>query len=129
MFMRTKEIRFTPYFEWCEVQGNGVYRIGIIDFAQKTLGDIVYLELPMVGELVKKDKPCLFIESRKSVVDILSPLSGIVEEVNQSLLTRPYLINESPYEQGWLLSIRVDDQHEWDCLLEEEPVQAKPFEE
>lgn len=120
--MKTKAMRFTPYFEWCEIDSEGCCKVGITDFAQKTLGEIVYLELPAIGERVTKDEPCLFIESRKSIVDILAPLSGEVVRTNQLLLTRSGIINQSPYQDGWLLAIRVDSQDEWNSLLEHEPI-------
>ncbi|QBH97028.1 glycine cleavage system protein H [Limnobaculum zhutongyuii] len=119
--MKTKVMKFTPYFEWVNHYYQAQYRVGITEFAQQTLGEIVYLELPQPGSLVKKDEPCGFVESRKSVVDILAPLSGVIVAENRSLIMNPKQINQSPYEEGWLFTIETDDTQQWNSLLESEP--------
>lgn len=119
--MKTRAIKFTPYFEWVSHHYQSQYKIGVTDFALKALGKIIHLELPQIDSVVKKDDPCGFVESRKSVVDLLAPLSGVVVEQNRTLLANPNKINESPYEDGWLFIIEVSNQQQWDSLLNNEP--------
>ncbi|AKJ41629.1 glycine cleavage system protein GcvH [Pragia fontium] len=119
--MKTKVIKYTPYFEWVSQQSGVQYRVGITNYAQQMLGEIVYLELPSVGESIKQDQPCAFVESRKSVVDILAPISGVIVAENRQLLLNPQLINDSPYDEGWLFTVEAEDLQQWNALLESEP--------
>ncbi len=89
---------------WVSVE-NGLARIGATDFGQKSLREVVFLELPFAGDQVSQDEPCGMIESIKAVVDIISPISGTVNETNEKLADNPGLVNEDPYGEGWLILI------------------------
>ena len=103
-----KDLKFTENHEWVKVEG-GQARTGITFHAQNELGDIVYVELPEVGRQVDKGEDFVVIESVKSVSDVYAPVSGEVVEVNKDLMDSPELINESPYEEGWLAVIEISD--------------------
>jgi glycine cleavage system H protein len=92
-------------FEWAKIE-DGKVRIGITDYAQKQLREIVYAELPMEGDEVEQNEPYGTVESVKSVSDLVSPLSGTVEEVNQKVQESPETLNEDPYEEGWLIVVK-----------------------
>jgi glycine cleavage system H protein len=108
--------RYTKEHEWVRVEDN-IGAIGITDYAQDQLGDIVYLDLPSPGTQVKQFDKLGEIESVKAVSDLYSPVSGEVVEVNQEVNDRPELVNQSPYEQGWLVRLRLTDPAEVDSLL------------
>lgn len=103
-----QELRYTKEHEW--ISGAGpVVKVGITDFAQAALGDIVYIQLPKVGDTVKADAVCGEVESTKSVSEIYSPLSGKIVSVNESLNSQPEIINGDPYGSGWICEIEVAD--------------------
>ena len=108
--------RYTKEHEWVRVEDN-VAVVGITDYAQDQLGDIVYLDLPSPGTQVKQLDKLGEIESVKAVSDLYSPVSGEVTEVNQEINDRPELVNQSPYEEGWLVRVRLADPAEVDNLL------------
>lgn len=89
---------------WASVE-NGKVKIGIIDFAQKQLNDIVYVELPSVGDVITQNEPFGTLESVKAVSDLIAPISGTIEAVNEELESKPELVNEDPYGEGWLLIV------------------------
>lgn len=95
---------YSKEFEWARVE-NGKVRIGITEYAQKQLREIVFAELPSVGDETKQNDPYGTVESVKAVSDLVAPLSGTIEEVNQEVLDKPELINEDPYKKGWLIII------------------------
>jgi len=97
-------LHYSKEFEWVRVE-DGKVRIGITEYAQKQLREIVFAELPSVGDEVKQNDPYGTVESVKAVSDLVAPLSGTIEEVNQEVLDKPELINEDPYKKGWLLVI------------------------
>jgi len=97
-------LHYSKEFEWVRVE-DGKVRIGITEYAQKQLREIVFAELPNVGDEVKQNDPYGTVESVKAVSDLVAPLSGKIEEVNQEVLDKPELINEDPYKKGWLLVI------------------------
>lgn len=104
-------LHYTKEHEWvCATSHDSVLRVGITDFAQSALGDIVYVQLPKVGEIVTAGKVCGEIESTKSVSEIFSPVSGSVSAVNNGLVANPEIINSEPYDNGWLLEIIVSVQ-------------------
>ncbi len=107
---------YTKDHEWALVKGNKAW-IGITDYAQKELGDVVYVDLPQVGESYESGDTIANVESVKSVSPIYSPLSGTVAEVNESLSDEPHLMNESPYEDGWLAVIELSDPMEVEDLM------------
>jgi len=116
--MDLKKLRFTKEHEWVSVNGD-IATIGISDYAQKELGDVVYVELPSVGDTIKKGDPCSNIESVKAVSDIYAPISGEVTEVNENLESSPELINQSPYAEGWVFKLKMDDAGELKELMDQ----------
>ena len=101
-----EDLRYTREHEWVRVE-DGVGTVGITDYAQDQLGDIVYVKLPPVGTVVRQMEPFGEIESVKAVSDLFSPVSGEVVEVNAELEERPELVNLDPYGQGWMLRVRL----------------------
>ncbi len=95
---------YSKEYEWVKIE-NGKARIGITDYAQKQLREIVYAELPEVGSSIKQNEPYGTVESVKAVSDLVAPLTGTVEEVNEKARDQPEIINEDPYGEGWLLII------------------------
>ena len=111
--------RYTKEHEWARADGAAL-TVGITDFAQDALGDVVYVDLPQVGAAVTADQPMGEVESTKSVSDVYAPVSGTVVRVNPLVDERPELVNEQPYGDGWLLAIRPDDPAAVDALLSAE---------
>ena len=103
-----QDVRYTRQHEWARPEGDHV-RIGITDYAQDALGDVVYVDLPAVGSEVTADQPFGEVESTKSVSDVFAPLTGTVAERNALLEERPQLVNEQPYGEGWLLVLDPAD--------------------
>ena len=110
---------YTKDHEWALVKGNRVW-VGITDYAQKELGDIVYVDLPSVGEEFEIGDTLANVESVKSVSPVYAPLSGSVVEVNEALGDEPALVNESPYEDGWMVVLELKDPSEVEDLLSPE---------
>ena len=110
------ELRYTKDHEWVRVQ-DGIGTVGITDYAQDQLGDVVYIDLPSPGKQLTQIAVFGEIESVKAVSELYSPVSGEVVESNQALADKPELINESPYGEGWLMKVRLADQGEVDRLL------------
>lgn len=110
------ELYYTESHEWIHVEDD-IATIGITDFAQHELGDIVFVELPDVGMKVSSGEPCGSIEAVKAVEDLLSPISGKVVESNGDLEDSPDLINKSPYEDGWIMKVRISNMDELENLL------------
>jgi glycine cleavage system H protein len=108
--------RYTAEHEWVKLEGD-VAVVGITSFAQDQLGDVVYVELPKVGARVEAMKPFGVIESVKTASDLFAPVSGTVEAVNSQIESEPQLVNDAPYEGGWLIKVRPDDAAEIDNLL------------
>jgi glycine cleavage system H protein len=104
-----EDLRYTKEHEWVRDEGNGRVRMGITDYAQDALGDVVYVDVPEVGTAVTASEPFSEVESTKSVSDVYGPVSGTVVERNPLLDERPELVNESPYDQGWLVVLEVAD--------------------
>ena len=102
-------LKYTKEHEWVSESSPTLIRMGITDFAQGALGDIVYVQLPKVGDVVVADKVCGEVESSKSVSEIFSPVSGTIVAVNDGLNQTPELLNSDPYGQGWLAEIEVTD--------------------
>jgi glycine cleavage system H protein len=112
-----EDLRYTKEHEWARVDGEHA-RVGITDFAQDALGDVVYVDLPEVGTAVTAERPLGEVESTKSVSDVFSPLSGTIVERNPLVDDRPELVNEQPYGDGWLVVIRMDDAAEVGSLFD-----------
>ena len=111
-----EEIRFSKEHEWLVVK-EGIATMGISDFAQKQLGDIVSVELPKVGAAFSQMQPMAIIDSVKASSDIYCAVSGEVVQVNEELLEHPELINQSPYESGWIAKIKLSDMQEFEKLM------------
>jgi glycine cleavage system H protein len=107
-----EDLRYTDAHEWVRDLGDGVVRIGITDHAQSQLGDVVFVQLPSVGETVAAGTAVGEVESTKSVSDIYAPVSGTVVAVNESLEASPELINSGPYQAGWMIDVRLADDAE-----------------
>ena len=110
MSQAPNHLRYTKEHEWVEDKGNQRIRFGITDYAQSALGDIVYVQLPKVGELIESGKVCGEVESTKSVSEIFAPVSGKIVEINQSLNTNPETINADPYGSGWIAEVEVSSE-------------------
>jgi glycine cleavage system H protein len=111
-----KELRYSEEHEWVQVDGNTV-RIGITDFAQSELGDIVFVELPEVGDDIEADEPFGSVESVKTVSELYAPVSGKVVEINENLEDSPEFVNESPYEKAWMIVVELSDTSEVEKLM------------
>ena len=114
-----KDIKFTDDHEWIKIDDN-IVTIGITDFAQSELGDIIYVEFPDVDtKFVNKDSIGT-LEAVKTVADIFAPLSGCITEINENLENNPELINESPYENGWIIKMKINNKEDYEKLLNAE---------
>lgn len=111
-----KDLLYSEEHEWIKKE-DGKVRIGITDFAQDELGDIVFVELPEVGDDVEVDEPFGSVESVKTVSELYAPMSGKVVEVNEELEDSPEYVNESPYEKAWMILVEPSDESELDDLL------------
>lgn len=107
--MIPEDLRYTDAHEWVRDLGDGVVRIGITDHAQSQLGDVVFVQLPGVGESVAAGAAVGEVESTKSVSDIYAPVSGTVVSVNEALQDTPELVNSGPYEAGWMIEVQLED--------------------
>lgn len=113
------KIKYAKSHEWVLVDESGVARVGISDFAQKALGDVVFVDVPKMGAVVTAGSEVALVESVKAASDIYSPVSGEVVEVNTALGEAPDLVNSSPLDQGWLYRIKLSSTAELDALLDE----------
>ena len=111
------DLRYTNEHEWVRPLGENIFRVGITDYAQGALGDIVYIQLPKVGESIEAGKVCGEVESTKSVSEIYSPLTGKVIKVNSDLESTPEVINSQPYEMGWIFDIEIEASADVASLL------------
>lgn len=114
-----KDLRYSEEHEWVKTE-EGKARIGITHFAQSELGDIVFVELPQVGDEIKAGDPFGSVESVKTVSELYAPISGKVVEVNSELEDSPEFVNESPYENAWMIVVEPSDASEMDELLSAE---------
>ncbi len=113
------ELRFTKEHEWIKIE-EGVAIIGISDFAQEQLGDIVSIELPKVGAVFRQGQTMAIIDSVKASSDIYAPISGEILEVNEGLIEKPEMINQSPYDSGWIAKIKPSNMEEFEILMTKE---------
>jgi glycine cleavage system H protein len=118
-----EDLRYTREHEWVRVDGTTA-RVGITDYAQDALGDVVYVDLPTVGATVAALASCCEVESTKSVSEIFSPVSGTIAEVNSDLSDAPQMINEDPYGKGWIFSVEIGDAGELEGLMDAAAYQA-----
>jgi glycine cleavage system H protein len=115
-----EELRYTESHEWVSLDADGSARIGITDHAQEALGDLVFVELPAVGDNIDQGDACAVVESVKAASDIYSPLTGEVLAVNDSLEDDPGIVNADPYGDGWLYSVSLADAGELEGLMDAE---------
>lgn len=113
------DLKYTESHEWLKLK-NDTVQIGITDHAQDALTDIVFVELPEVGKKIKKGDELCVVESVKSVSEIYSPISGTISKVNKKLEDTPETVNESPYDDGWLVELEIENKSEIDNLLNAE---------
>ncbi|RSL34103.1 glycine cleavage system protein GcvH [Salibacterium salarium] len=114
-----KELKYSQEHEWVKEE-DGKVRVGITDFAQSELGDIVFAELPEVGDEVKTDEPFGSVESVKTVSELYAPVSGKVVEINEELEDAPEYVNESPYDKAWMIVVEPTDPKEAEKLMSAE---------
>lgn len=117
-------LKYTKEHEWVKEVSPGLFRVGITDYAQGALGDIVYLQMPKVGESIEAGKVCGEVESTKSVSEIYAPISGTVTKVNSDLDSAPETINSEPYGRGWLLEVEASSPNQLSELLSSEAYSA-----
>ena len=113
------DLKYTKEHEWARIEGNRA-TVGITDYAQDALGDVVYVELPSVGDAVRYMEAFGVVESVKAASDLFSPLSGKVVEVNERLVDEPELVNQDPYGEGWMIVVEMSDPSEVEKLLSAE---------
>jgi glycine cleavage system H protein len=117
------ELRYSTDHEWAKVE-DGRVRVGITDYAQDALGDVVFVDVPEVGTKVSKGESCAEVESTKSVSEIYAPISGTVAEVNGDLADNPQRLNDDPYGEGWMFVIEPNDEAQLRELLDAEGYRA-----
>lgn len=117
-------LKYADSHEWASLESDTAVRMGISDFAQDALGDVVYVELPDVGADVQAGTPCSEVESTKSVSDVNAPVTGTITAVNTALEERPELVNSDPYGEGWFAVIEPSDTSELESLLSAAEYQA-----
>lgn len=118
------ELLYTKTHEWAKKIDNKEVIMGITDYAQQQLKDVVFVELPSIGKEVKAGVPCTVVESVKAAYDIYSPVSGKVSKINPKVQENPQLVNEDPYGEGWFLQIEVSDPNEFNNLLTPDQYQS-----
>jgi glycine cleavage system H protein len=123
-----KELRYSEEHEWVKVEGDKA-RVGITHFAQSELGDIVFVELPEVGDKIVANEPFGSVESVKTVSELYAPISGTVVEINEELSDSPEFVNESPYEKAWMIVIEPSDTSEVEKLMTAEAYEEMTKEE
>lgn len=112
-----KDYRYTDSHEWVRIEDDNVVAMGITDYAQEKLGDIVSVELPRVGDEVEKGEPIGMIDSQKASSEVFAPVSGVVVEVNELLNDDAAVINSDPYEEGWIVRIEVEEIEQIDDMM------------
>ncbi|MEX2407302.1 MAG: glycine cleavage system protein GcvH [Actinomycetota bacterium] len=113
-----EDLRYTKEHEWVREESEGRVRVGITDYAQDALGDVVYVDVPEVGTAVTANQAFSEVESTKSVSDVFAPVSGTVSERNGLLEDKPELVNEQPYGDGWIVVLEVSEASELDGLMD-----------
>ncbi len=115
--MVPEELRYTPQHEWVLPGADGTVRVGITDYAQRQLGDVVYIQLPPVGDSVAAGEPVGEVESTKSVSDLFAPVTGEVVACNDALQDNPELVNSDPYGVGWMIEVKLAEGSATDSLM------------
>lgn len=112
------ELRYASTHEWVRAEGDGIFTVGITEHAQELLGDMVFLDLPEVGDAIATGDDCAVAESVKAASDVYAPITGEVVEVNEELEDSPELVNSGPFTDGWLFKVKADDPDEVESLLD-----------
>lgn len=115
-----EDLKYTESHEWVSVEADGSVRVGITDHAQEALGDLVFVELPGVGDEIDQGDACAVVESVKAASDIYSPVTGEIVAVNEALEDDPGIVNADPYGDGWLYQVSLSDTGELDALMDAE---------
>jgi glycine cleavage system H protein len=115
-----KELRYTATHEWVRPEGNGIFTVGITEHAQGLLGDMVFVELPDIGDEVSTGDDIVVAESVKAASDVYAPISGEILEINEDLEDSPELVNSDPFGDGWMFKIKAEDAAEVEALLDAE---------
>jgi len=118
------ETRYTSDHEWVRLEDDGTVTIGITDHAQEALGDIVFVELPIVDRDVVDGESCATVESTKAANDVFAPMAGRIAEINEAIVEDPGLINRDPMGEGWFWRMEPEDDDKFEALLDEEAYQA-----
>ena len=113
-----ENVKYTKEHEWISESGSNRFKVGITDYAQSALGDIVYIQLPKMGQTLKQGSVCGEVESTKSVSEIYAPLSGTVVSLNTALDAAPETMNKDPYGEGWIFEVEITDQVQLSSLLD-----------
>ena len=111
------DLKYTSSHEWLRLAADGTATVGITAHAQEALGELVYVELPAAGRKLALGEACVVVESTKAASDVYAPVAGVVLEVNSALSDAPQTVNESPYENGWLFKLKLDDPAQAAALL------------
>jgi glycine cleavage system H protein len=119
------ELKYAASHEWARLLEDGIVEVGISDYAQEALGDVVFVELPEVGQSIDAGEECCAVESVKAASDIYAPVSGEVVAVNEELDGEPELLNEQPYVRGWMFRVKASDIDELESLLSSESYLAQ----
>lgn len=119
------ELKYIASHEWIRDEGDGIVTVGITDFAQESLGDVVFIELPEVGSEINKDDAIAVVESVKAASDIYAPVSGEVIEINEALVDAPESANEEPYDGAWFFKVKLSEASELEALLSPEEYAAE----
>lgn len=118
------DLSYAESHEWLRLEGDGTALVGVTDHAQDALGDVVYVELPEIGAQIDAGAEVAVVESVKAASDIYSPVTGEILLINDALEDQPDLVNSSPYADGWLFSVRLDNPEEVDAMLDADAYQA-----
>jgi glycine cleavage system H protein len=119
-----ENVKYTKEHEWISESGSNRFKVGITDYAQSALGDIVYIQLPKMGQTLQQGSVCGEVESTKSVSEIYAPLSGTVVTINTALDAAPETMNKDPYGEGWIFEVEITDQAQLSSLLDPSAYQA-----
>ncbi len=122
--MNEKDLRYTKDHEWCSEPVGGISKIGISDYAQAELGDIVFVELAETGRVLEQGEVASTVESVKAASDVYAPISGTIHDINKNLIEKPELINSDSYGEGWIFKLIPDDVSELETLLDAEQYDA-----
>ncbi len=120
------DLKYAETHEWLRREADGTYVMGITAHAQDALGELVYVELPAIGRKLARGEACAVVESTKAASDVYAPVDAEVVAINEALADAPQTVNESPYEQGWLLRLKLSDPTQVDALLSAQAYEAGP---